>query len=204
MRAEWSKFYRNEKCCYKHRVGSSPARSVQKDHPSWVVFLSIANLVVYLRVAGLTQAHEVVHRVRSTLRDWQDVVNLLHRGKPTSFETYLAERMCRRVPVTDTSPRMPVLLAYVRTALVLVILAAFFYAVLVTVLSVTEIGTTWVGTWSFGFVWHAASPFHDKSHHGTTPVMALYAFLHDTIIPHRRRKVVHDITHLSPHKSKTR
>ena len=109
---------------------------------------------MYPGVTGLTQAHEVVHGVRSTLRDWQDVVNLLHRSQPTSFETHFAERMCRSVPVAYTSPRMTVLLAYVRTALVLVILAAFFYAVLVTVLSVTEIGTTWVGTWSFGFAWH--------------------------------------------------
>ena len=76
------------------------------------------------------------------MRDRQDVVNFLHRGKPTFFETHLAERMCRCVSVTDTSPRMTVLLAYVRRSLVLVILAAFFYAVLVTVLSVTEIGTT--------------------------------------------------------------
>ena len=123
--------------------------------------------MVYLGVTGLTQAHKVVHGVRSTLRDRQDVVNFLHRSQPTSFETHFAERMSRRVPVTDSSPCMTVLLVYVRGTLVLVILTAFFYAVLVTVLSVTEIGTTWVGTWSFGFVWHAASPLHDKSHRGT-------------------------------------
>lgn len=117
-------------------------------------------------MTGLTQAHEVVHRVCSTLRDRQNVVNLLHRGKPSFLETHLAERMCRCVSVTDTPPRMPVLLVDVWGSLVLVILAAFFSAVLVTVLSITEIGTTWVGTWSFGFVWHAASPFHDKSHRG--------------------------------------
>ena len=122
--------------------------------------------MVYPGVTGLTQAHEVVHRVCSTLRDREDVVNLLHRGKPSFPQTHLAERMCRGVSVTDTSPRMTVLLAYVRGTLVLVILAAFFYAVLVTVLSITEIGTTWVGTRSLGFVWHAASPFHDKSHRG--------------------------------------
>ena len=109
---------------------------------------------MYLRVARLTQAHEVVHRVCSTLRDRQDVVNLLHRGQPSFPQTHLAERMCRCVSVTDTPPRMTVLLAYVRGSLVLVILAAFFYAVLVTVLSVTEIGTTWVGTRSFGFARH--------------------------------------------------
>ena len=65
------------------------------------------------------------------------MVNLLHRGKPSFFETHLAERMSRGVPVADTSPRMPVLLVYVRGSFVLVILASFFYAVLVTVLSVT-------------------------------------------------------------------
>ena len=91
---------------------------------------------MYLGVTGLTQAHEVVHRVRSTLRDRQDVVNLLHRSQPTFPQTHLAERMCRCVSVTDTPPRMTVLLAYVRGSLVLVILAAFFYAVLVTVLSI--------------------------------------------------------------------
>ena len=109
---------------------------------------------MYLGVTGLTQAHEVVHRVRSTLRDRQDVVNLLHRGKPTFPQTHLAERMSRRVPVTDTSPRMAVLLAYVRTALVLVILAAFFYAVLVAVLSVRKVGATGVGTRSLGLARH--------------------------------------------------
>ena len=110
--------------------------------------------MVYLCVTGLTQAHEVVHRVRSALRDRQDVVNLLHRGKPTCLKTHFAERMCRRVPVTDTSPCVAVLLVYVRTALVLVVLAAFFYAVLVTVLSVTEIRTTGMGTWSLGLARH--------------------------------------------------
>ena len=109
---------------------------------------------MYLRVARLTQAHEVVHRVRSTLRDRQDVVNFLHRSQPTFPQTHLAERMCRGVPVTDTSPRMTVLLVYVRGTLVLVILAAFFYAVLVTVLSITEGWTTWVGTRSLRFAWH--------------------------------------------------
>ena len=99
--------------------------------------LPVANFVVYLGVTGLTQAHEVVHRVRSTLRDRQDVVDLLHRGKPSCLKTYLAERMRRGVSVTDTSPRMAVLLVYVGGTLVPVILASFFYAVLVTVLSIT-------------------------------------------------------------------
>ena len=71
------------------------------------------------------------------MRNRQDVVNFLHRGKPSFLETHLAERMCRGVPVTDTSPRMPVLFTYVRGSLVPVILAAFLYAVLLTVLPIT-------------------------------------------------------------------
>ena len=43
-----------------------------------------------------------------------------------------------------------------------------------------------------------------KATAGFLPTMALYAILHDTIIPHRDRKVVHDITHLLPHRSKKR
>ena len=71
------------------------------------------------------------------MRDRQDVVNLLHRSQPTSFETHLAERMCRGVPVAYTSPRMTVLLVDVRTALVLVILAAFLHTMFLAVLSIT-------------------------------------------------------------------
>ena len=92
---------------------------------------------MYLGVARLTQAHEVVHRVRSTLRDRQDVVNLLHWSQPTSFETHLAERMSRCVPVTDTSPRMTVFFIDVRGTLIPVILAAFFHTMFLTVLSIT-------------------------------------------------------------------
>ena len=68
------------------------------------------------------------------MRDRQDVVDLLHRSQPTSFETHLAERMCCRVSVTDTSPRMTVLFVYVRTAFVL---AAFLHTMFLTVLSIT-------------------------------------------------------------------
>ena len=97
------------------------------------------------------------------------MMNFLHWSQPSFLETHLAERMCRSVPVTDTSPRMTVLLAYVRGSLVLVILAAFFYAVLVTVLSITEVWTTWVGTWSLWFVWHAALLSTTKATAGLFP-----------------------------------
>ena len=160
--------------------------------------------MVYLRVARLTQAHEVVHRVRSTLRDRQDVVNLLHRGKPSCLKTHLAERMCRRVPVTDSSPRMAVLFVYVRTQDC--VHTCHTYGVLLCGAcrsTVHHIGWGNRGGNTVAWVCAAsASPLHDKSHRGISPDDGLYAFLHDTIIPHRRRKVVHDITHLSPHRSK--
>ena len=110
--------------------------------------------MMYPGVTGLTQAHEVVHRVRSTLRDRQDVVNFLDRSQPSCFETHLAERMCRSVPVTDTSPRMPVFFIDVRGAFVPVVLATFLYAVLLAVLSVRKIRTTKAGTRSLGFALH--------------------------------------------------
>ena len=71
------------------------------------------------------------------MRDRQDVVDFLHRGKPSFLKTYFAERMCRGVPVTDTSPRMPVFFIDVRTAFILVILAAFLHTMFLAVLSIT-------------------------------------------------------------------
>ena len=41
-----------------------------------------------------------------------------------------------------------------------------------------------------------------KATAGLLPTMALCTIFHDTIIPHRKRKVVHDITHLLPHSSR--
>ncbi len=44
------------------------------------LFLSVTKVVVYLRVAGLTKAHEVVPCVSTAFGNGQDVVNLLYRS----------------------------------------------------------------------------------------------------------------------------
>ena len=127
---------------------------------------------MYPGVTGLTQAHEVVHGVRSTLRDRQNVVNLLHRSQPSFPQTHLAERMSRCVPVTDTSPRMTVLFVDVRTALVLVILTSFFHTMFLTVLSITEVRATRAGTRSLGFARHLHLLSTTKATAGLLPTMA--------------------------------
>ena len=67
---------------------------------------------------------------------------------------------------------MPVLFTYVRGTLIPVILATFFYAVLVTVLSVTEVRTTLAGTRSFGFARHLHLLSTTKATAGLLPMMA--------------------------------
>ena len=127
---------------------------------------------MYLGVTRLTQAHQIAFPVVATLRDRQDVVNLLHRSQPSCLKTHFAERMCRREPVTDTSPCMTVLFVYVRIALVLVVLATFLHTMLVAVLSITEVRTTWVGTWSLGFARHLHLLSTTKATAGLLPTMA--------------------------------
>ena len=74
----------------------------------------------------------------------QDVVNFLHRGQPAFLEAHLTEGMLRRLAVTDAFPRSAVLAVDVGTSLIFIIFAALLYTVLLTELSVTEIGTAGV------------------------------------------------------------
>lgn len=97
--------------------------------------------MVNLRVAGLTQAHKVISCMSSAFGDRQDVMHLLHRSQPTFLEARLTERMLRSVAVTNALPCSAVLAVDIQAALEHIILAAFLRAVLLTVLSVTEVWT---------------------------------------------------------------
>ena len=110
--------------------------------------------MVYLRVARLAQTHEVLSCVSAAFGNGQNVVNFLHRSQPTFLETHLAEGMLRRIAVTDTLPCSAVLAVDIGTALVFIIFAAFLRAVLLTELSVTEVGAARVGAWSQRFLRH--------------------------------------------------
>lgn len=112
---------------------------------------------MYLRVAGLTQAHEVVSCVSAAFGNGQDVVNFLYRSQPTFLEAHLTEGMLRRIAVTDAFPCSAVLAVDIGTALKLIIFAALLRAVLLTELPVTEVGTAWMRTRSQRFLRHRFS-----------------------------------------------
>ena len=126
--------------------------------------------MVYLRVAGLAKAHQVVPCVSAAFGNRQDMVNFLYRGQPAFLEAHLTEGMLRRISVPDAFPRSAVLAVDVGTSLIFIIFAALLYTVLLTELSITEIGTAGMGAgpeWSF---WHLLTSFgHKKSPTGLLP-----------------------------------
>ena len=131
-----------------------------------------------LRVAGLTQAHEVVPCMSAAFGNGQDVVNFLHRGQPAFLEAHLTEGMLRRIAVTDAFPRSAVLAVDVGASLVFVIFAALLYTVLLTELSITEIGTAGVRAGAQRFSGHLlTSRGHKKRHRRISPAMALSLML---------------------------
>lgn len=119
---------------------------------------------MYLRVAGLTEAHQIVPCVSATLGNGQNVVDFLHRSQSTFLETLFAQRMLCGVAVTDAFPRSAVLAIDIGTTLVFVVLAAFLHTVLFTKLSFTEVGAAGMragSKWSLG---HLLTSFgHNKS-----------------------------------------
>ena len=95
-----------------------------------------------LHVTGLAERHQIVSRVGPAFAYWKDVVNLLHRSESAFFKTHLAERMLLCEAVTDSFPRSAVGLVYFGGAFILIIFLPCLFAVLLTVLSVCEVGTT--------------------------------------------------------------
>ena len=140
--------------------------------------LSVTNVVMNFRVAGLAQAHEVVPCVGAAFGNGQDVVNFLYRSQPAFPQTHLTERMLRRVSVPDALPRSAVLAVDVGASLVFVIFAALLYTVLLTELSFTEVGTARVRAGSERSSGHLLTSFgHKKRHRRISPAMALSLML---------------------------
>ena len=135
-----------------------------------MAFSSVSNFVVDLRVAGLTEAHEVVPCVSAAFGNGQNVVNFLYRRQSTFLKTHLTEGMLRRVSVTDAFPRSAVLAVDIGAALVFVVLAALLCAVLFTKLSFTEVGAAGVRAGSERSLGHLFTSFgHKKSPTGSLP-----------------------------------
>lgn len=117
-----------------------------------------------LRVAGLTQAHQIVPYVSAAFGNGQNVVYFLHRSQLPFLETLFAQRMLCGVAVTDAFPRSAVLFIDVCAALVFVVLSTFLHTVLFTKLSLTKIGAAGVGAWSEWSLGHCFTSFgHKKS-----------------------------------------
>ena len=135
-----------------------------------MAFSSVSNFMMDLRVAGLTEAHEVVPCVSAAFGNGQNVVNFLYRSQPAFPETHLTEGMLRCVSVTDAFPRSAVLAVDIEAALVFVVLAALLHTVLFTKLSFTEVraaGMRAGSEWSLG---HLLTSFgHEKSPTGSLP-----------------------------------
>ena len=86
--------------------------------------------------------------------------------------------MLRRIAVTDAFPRSAVLAVDVGASLVFVIFAALLYTVLLTELSVTEIGAAGVRAGAQRFSGHLlTSRGHKKRHRRISPAMALSLML---------------------------
>ena len=122
----------------------TPGRCPTEKVPEIFIPLPVAEVVVDLGVAGLTETHEVVSCVSATLGNRQDVVNFLYRGQPTFLEAHLTEGMLRRIAVADAFPRSAVLFIDVCATLVFVVLSTFLHTVLFTKLSFTKIGAAGV------------------------------------------------------------
>lgn len=65
---------------------------------------------MYFRVARLAQRHQVAEIITAAARHGNNVMYLLNRSKPTLFQTHLAQRMSRNVPLSYLPPRSAVLL----------------------------------------------------------------------------------------------
>ena len=98
----------------------------------------------------------------TALGDGYDVVDFLHGSQPTLFQTLLAQRMLRSIPVTDTLPRSAVGFIDVRVTLIPAVLLPCRLSVFFTVLSVTKIGTAGVGTRSPGSARHLVTSVPGK------------------------------------------
>lgn len=132
----------------------TPGRCPTEKVPEIFIPLPVAEVVVDLGVAGLTEAHQVVPCVSAAFGNGQDVVNFLYRSQPTFLEAHLTEGMLRRIAVTDAFPCSAVLAIDIGTALVFIVFSAFLRAVLFTKLSFTEVGAAGMRAGSQRFLRH--------------------------------------------------
>lgn len=78
---------------------------------------------MYLRVARLTQRHQVAEIITAAVRHRNDMMYLLDRSEPTLFQTHLAQWVSRNIPLSYLPPRSAVFLVAVGRTSELVVAA---------------------------------------------------------------------------------
>nr|UVY67894.1 MAG: hypothetical protein [Bacteriophage sp.] len=162
----------------------TPGRCPTEKVPKIFIPLPVAEVVVDLGVAGLTETHEVVPCVSAAFGNRQDMVNFLYRCQPTFLKTHLTEWMLCRIAVTNAFPRSAVLAVDIGAALVFVVSAAFLHTVLFTKLSFTEVGAAGMRAGSQRFLRHRFTSLGiRKALEGLLPRRLVCIFFADYIIP---------------------
>lgn len=163
----------------------TPGRCPTVKVPEIFIPLPVAEVVMDLGVAGLTETHEVVPCVSAAFGNGQDVVNFLHWSQPTFLEAHLTEGMLRRIAVTDAFPRSAILAVDIGAALVFVVLAALLHTVLFAKLSFTEVGAAGMRAGSQRFLRHRFTSLgmrkapRDCSHEAVFDSVALIISYHN-------------------------
>ena len=152
----------------------TPGRCPTEKVPEIFIPLPVAEVVVDLGVAGLTEAHKVVPCVSAAFGNGQNVVNFLYRGQPTFLETHLTEGVLRRIAVTDAFPCSAVLAIDIGTTLVFVVFAAFLHTVLFAELPFTEVGAAGMRAGSQRFLRHRFTSYNIRVVVFSVPLQELY------------------------------
>ena len=119
-----------------------------------VVMPPITTLCMDLAVTGLAEGYKVVPCMSSTLGQRCSVVYLLGGNEPALLLTHLAEGMLCCIAVADAFPCASVPTAYSRVSVILLVAFGFLLCVFLAEPAIRQLGTSGVGTRSFGFSWH--------------------------------------------------
>ena len=136
------------------------------------------------RVTGFAQCDEVIFTMCPTFGKRNPVMNLLSRDQESILLAQFTQRMSRRIPVTDSFPRSAVSSAYSGIAVVFFVAFCLLSGVFFTEPTVSQPGTSGMGTGTLGFLGHCFSFWDDKSHHRIAPMMAFVVFFGIIMIPH--------------------
>jgi len=113
-------------------------------------------------MTAFTQRHEVAFFIRSTICQWQNVMDFFRRRQSAFLLTLFAQRMRLYVLQPYPAPGSAVSLVRIRIALIFVVMASDDLPVLIAILSIGQATTTRVGAGTLRFSWHWFASLSDK------------------------------------------